>query len=74
MLRKVQEWSPNLKFRLKLKFFVDSFAHPLVFMHHNRVVKSAQSTLTDTNLAHMSLSKTRHIHIKSLDNNFCGHG
>ena len=28
MLRKVQEWSPNLKFRLKLKFFVDSFAHP----------------------------------------------
>jgi hypothetical protein len=27
-----------------LKFFVDSLAHPLVYMHHDRVVKSAQST------------------------------
>lgn len=74
MLRKVQEWSPNLKFRLESKFFIDSLAHPLVYMHHDRVVKSAQSTLTDTNFAHMGLSKTRHIHVKSLDHHFGRHG
>lgn len=74
MLRKVQEWSPDNRFTLKLKFFVDSLAHPLVYMHHDRVVKSAQSTLTDTNFTHMGLTKTRHIHIKSLDHHFGRHG